>query len=287
MVLVFGLYKALRALTGNVQPTDIRSLWRMGLGREQDYSIAMTRAWNSMGGSAFYGTALFANGLQLLMTCCWYLSNSLFTSMMISHHWGKFITRYQSLRVSVPKGKQKSSYFLSLPYRYSVPLLICSTLIHSLLSQSVFVVQTRGVFYTGSELEFDRAPSLDASVVGFSGIGLILSLILVGILIIGLFCFGLRHFPTTERHRKPKNGADREVGIIRMPLTSTCSAAISASCHQKTRNGDLDMLPLRWGSVETGFWGFSGAVGHQEAPDRGEGRWSRIHLPKVFRDMLQ
>lgn len=62
-VLVLGLSKSLHALTGNVQPTDIRSLWRMGLGREQDYSIAMTQSWDSMGDCAFYGTALFANGL--------------------------------------------------------------------------------------------------------------------------------------------------------------------------------------------------------------------------------
>ena len=115
--------------------------------------------------------------------------------MMISHHRGKFITKYQRLRVSIPKGKQKSSYFLSLPYRYSVLLLICSTLIHLLLSQSIFVVQTRGFFYTGSEPEFGRALSFDAAVIGYSAIGLVLSLALVCLLIIGLFCFGLRPPP--------------------------------------------------------------------------------------------
>lgn len=115
--------------------------------------------------------------------------------MMISHHRGKFITKYQRLRVSIPKGKQKSSYFLSLPYRYSVLLLICSTIIHLLLSQSIFVVQTRGFFYTGSEPEFGRALSFDASVIGYSAIGFVLSLALVCLLIIGLFCFGLRPPP--------------------------------------------------------------------------------------------
>lgn len=284
-MLVVALSKGHRALTGNVQPTDVRSLWRMGLGREQDYSIAMTSTWDNMGGNAFYGTAIIANGLQFLMTCCWYLSNSLLTSMVISHHWGKFLTGHQRLRVSVPKGRQKSSYFLSLPYRYSIPLLVCSALIHLLLSQSIFVVQTRGYFYTASEPEFDRALSLDASVVGYSAIGLVLSLGLVGILILALFCFALRPLPDRRSHRKSEDDTNGGIEVIRMPLASTCSAAISAACHNETGNEDLDMFPLQWGPTETGLWGFSSFSGDQLALDEDDGT-GVIYLTNFLRNIL-
>lgn len=112
----------------------------MGLGQEQDYSISMTQTWIDMGDGAFYGTAFMANSVQLGLSLFWYFSNALFTSMFISHYWGKFIYKAQPLRVSVPKGVQKSSFFLSLPYRYSLPLLVCSILLHWLLPQSLFVI---------------------------------------------------------------------------------------------------------------------------------------------------
>lgn len=84
----------------------------MGLGQEQDYSISMTQTWIDVGDGAFYGTAFMANGVQLGLSLFSYFSNALFTSMFISHYWGKFIYKAQRLRVSVPKGAQRalSSY---------------------------------------------------------------------------------------------------------------------------------------------------------------------------------
>lgn len=224
----------------------------MGLGQEQDYSISMTQTWIDVGDGAFYGTAFMANGVQLGLSLFSYFSNALFTSMFISHYWGKFIYKAQRLRVSVPKGAQKSSFFLSLPYRYSLPLLVCSILLHWLLSQSLFVIQTRGFYYTGQEdmdAGFARAPSLDASVLGYSAIGQVLSLALITVLFICLIFFGLRNLPSRSFRTLARELdedvirmllvfvvlllAQRAMGIMRMKIH-----ILRQSNGSKSRGGD-------------------------------------------------
>lgn len=253
-LLAFGISVSLDALAQNGQPTDISSLAKMGLGQTQDYSIAMTKAWSDMGSNAFYGTTFFANGPQFLMSCAWYMGNALLTSMAVSHHWGKFIVKPQKLRVSDPQDGQKGSYTLSLPYRYSVSLLVCSSLTHWLLSQSGFVVQTRGFSYTGGAVDdgFERVPSLDASVSGYSAIGNVLALISLGVLIFGLLFLGSLRLP---RLRGPRRKASDD--IIRMPLASSCSFAISAACQGNSLSMEVPLkLPIRWIRSESGQWNF-------------------------------
>ena len=259
-LLIFALYSAIHGVDEREQPTDLGSLWRMGLGQVQDYSIALSRAWRSLGGTAFYATTLFANGAQLLMSFWWYVSNALLTTMVLSHRWGMFITKYRRLRVSCPEGEQKSSYSLSLPYRYSIPLLLGSAVVHWLLSQSLFVVQTRGFAYTGDEKStaegFARVPSLDGSVVGYSAIGMILSLAAIGVLAATLICMSLSHLPACSKGGETDDMARGRGEIIRMPIVSTCSATISAACQRRAEDEHLHLLPLQWGRIGPGKWGF-------------------------------
>lgn len=272
-LLMFALFKAIHGLDDHQQLTDLASLWRMGLGREQDYSIAMTQAWDDMGDTSFYVTTLFANGAQFLMSCCWYLGNSLLTAMVLSNHWGMFITKQQRLRVSIPEDGQKSSYFLSLPYRYSLPLLLCSTMIHWLLSQSIFIIQTRGFTYTGEESMggFARVSSYDASVVGYSAIGLVLCILASGLLMATLILVGLKHLPTYTGDVETDDMAISKLEVRRMPLVSTCSAAISAACQRRIADEDLHLLSLQWGKIGPGKWGFfAGSTQHQSTEERGD-----------------
>lgn len=48
----------------------------------------------------------------------------------------------KTLRVSAPVGIQRSSYFISMPLRYGIPLIATMSLLHWLISQSLFVVAT-------------------------------------------------------------------------------------------------------------------------------------------------
>ena len=249
---IWILIEGLQNLLNHEQHIDLLSLGRMGLGTQQDYSINLTATWMKLGKSAFYVTAVIANGIQLGASLIWYFINSLLTSMFVSRSWALFIDKPQCLRVSTPNGKQKSSYFLSLPFRYSMPLSACSILLHWLLSQSWFVVQTRVFTSTGEEEGdgFVREPSLDSSVIGYSSIGIILSLATLVLFLIGLVTLGSRKLPYRRAHRV----VDSEV--IRMPLVSTCSAAIAAACHVHTADKDVHTSEIEWVQVEGVRWTF-------------------------------
>lgn len=52
-----------------------------------------------------------------------------------------YYLRKKPLRVTAPQGQQRSTYYLHLPYRYSVPLIVTSALLHWLVSQSIFLVR--------------------------------------------------------------------------------------------------------------------------------------------------
>lgn len=61
--------------------------------------------------------------------------------MISASEWDSFALFQKGLRVSgVPRGEQRVTHFLQLPYRYSIPLMGFSTLLHWLISQSIFVV---------------------------------------------------------------------------------------------------------------------------------------------------
>ncbi|KAI1452582.1 hypothetical protein F4805DRAFT_472335 [Annulohypoxylon moriforme] len=248
------LAKALSALVQYNQPVDFKSLWQMGLGHVQAYAISLTDAWGDMGENAFYATAFMANGCQLILSFGWFFANSLLSRMLLARQWSQFITERKNLRVSEPTGDQRSSYMLSLPYRYSIPLLVASAMAHWLMSQSLFVVQTLGFMYQPTQKaddDFVRIPDLDGSVLGFSAIGIILTIITLSILIIGLLALSMRKLP----YRKSDDARVDEV--IRMPTAGACSAAISSACRPNAGEKDLELLPLQWGRYEAGVWGFT------------------------------
>lgn len=82
----------------------------------------------------------------------------------MAKEWAAMSTRYKALRVTNPKGQQISTYFLQLPYRYSVPLLIISILLHWVLSGCIYLlVMQGGYFEAGTDGPFDSIMA-----VGFS-----------------------------------------------------------------------------------------------------------------------
>lgn len=186
--------------------------------------------------------------------------NALLTCLCVAQEWGRLDSfERKSLRVSHPKGTQRSHYFLSLPYRFSVPLITSATLLHFFISQSIFPIRT--AYLT---LEGKREPSGDGTVIGYSILGIILSLVsgvlvLTVILIVGCF----------PRYRS----------II--PMASTSSIAIAAACHRPDEDIDAHLLPLRWSVVE-----WEGDLGHcafsTEADDMRPGDQGRPLLNQEY-----
>ena len=66
--------------------------------------------------------------------------NALLTCLMIAKEWNTYGKERKTLRVSHPVGIQRSTYFISLPWRYGGPLMAANSVLHWLVSQSIFLV---------------------------------------------------------------------------------------------------------------------------------------------------
>jgi hypothetical protein len=96
-----------------------------------------------------YAIIFFANGWQLLLSINYVLFNALLTTFCVEAEWQSYATKKKALRTTFPEGQQRSTYFLSLPARYGLPMQGLFTLIHWTLSQGVFVTVVESYFYDG------------------------------------------------------------------------------------------------------------------------------------------
>lgn len=186
--------------------------------------------------------------------------NATITSMLLAHEWSGFFKRAKALRVSrTRRGLQRSTYFLQLPYRYAIPLLSLSALLHWLASQSLSVVSVElyNMFgahdssgcthdtesFVPSERYLNSRCGHDFVTMSYSPLGILLSLIVVVVLSVGLFVLG-------------------RTKLNPMPVVGSCSAAVAASCHISPSEQSAWEKPLRWGVFSLGRNGQDPSVGH-------------------------
>lgn len=189
--------------------------------------------------SSMFITVIIANLPNVILSYVYILFNSLFTCMVAGHEWTQFARHRRTLRVTSPVGRQRSTYWLQLPYRYSFPLVVLSSLLAWLASQSLFLVRINVLDHNTTDGA--RVVQSDKSILscGYS-IGAIVLAIIVGTLImLGALLLGLRKYSSD------------------MPIASTSSAAISAACHAMDGDVDAAVLPLKWGVASQ-----EGEVGH-------------------------
>jgi hypothetical protein len=197
----------------------------------------LSTRWGSASGNAFRQTdgstqatlfnAWLANAAQLVLSFCYLAINSECSAMAGAEEWNNLGTSRKGLRVTRPRGEQRDTYFLQLPYRWSLPLTAASGGLHWLLSQSLFIVRID---------EYDRNgvlnPFNSKAACGFSGtsfLALVSSFYLL-ISIVGLV--GRRTFR------------------VRIPFAASCSLVISAACHPSVDDRDPQLRPVQWGVVE-------------------------------------
>lgn len=77
---------------------------------------------------------------QFLVSLLYIAYNALLTCMLVGDEWSRYATQRKTLRVTHPRGIQRSSYFISMPFKYGIPLMICNTILHVLISQSIFII---------------------------------------------------------------------------------------------------------------------------------------------------
>lgn len=160
-----------------------------------------------------------------------YRINGILTAMVMAKEWSDFAYERKTLRVTVPEGGQRSTYYLQLPYRYGIPLLSASMLLHWLTSQAIFL-DRRVVEQAWQDENYEESWTGNVSAVGYSPMAVMLCLVVGSLIIFALIALGFRKY---------KSG---------IPLAGSCSAAISAACHAFDKKNNVTTLPLRWGVVE-------------------------------------
>ncbi|KAF3033635.1 hypothetical protein E8E12_004407 [Didymella heteroderae] len=108
---------------------------------------SMMRAWGTDSedvlpfGSGLLLNAWLVNLPQIILSFCYLALNAICTSMASAQEWNNVAHTRKGLRVTRPFAEQRSTYFLQLPYRWAVPLIVTSGILHWLLSQSFFLVR--------------------------------------------------------------------------------------------------------------------------------------------------
>lgn len=185
--------------------------------------------------SAFFITnILVVNSPQLLMSFLYLLFNNILTRQLVADEWIRFLRDdgKKPLRVTSPVGMQRSSYTLSLPMKYSIPLMGLTISLHWLISQSLFLVQASS-FSGGANGQ--RLPVFDFTARGYSILGSWASLSL-GFLLVGGFL----------AHSGWRSYRDIPPGFQLMGFNSS---AIQATCQRPEDDVDAYLFPVSLGII--------------------------------------
>ncbi|BCS28248.1 uncharacterized protein APUU_61296A [Aspergillus puulaauensis] len=232
------------------EANDGKAIWAAKFGKTSSVDSSTLIKGDSWPTSLLANT-IIANIPQLIFSLIYFLTNSLLTSMTLAAEWSRYAVLRRGLRVSWnPKAAQRQSYFLSLPYRYAVPLMASSATLHWLISQSIFLV---GV--DAYDPDWTHNASLDVMTCGYTPVAIVSAISVGGAMLLSIMALALRRLDSA------------------MVVAGSCSLAIAAACHPKhdpnlqneahqvdsVHPPEVDMayLPVKWGAVAV-----DGDVGH-------------------------
>lgn len=175
--------------------------------------------------NSFTGTALAVNAIQIGLAWSYLAVNDLMTSMLASHEYQSYAAKRKAMRVARPEGQQRDTYFLSLPWKYGLPLVTLWTLLHWQLSIELELVKVQVYNYNGV---LDKRRGYQGMVISsfwFTGIVIGVFLIFVGLIVLSFL-------------RYPRG----------MPLTRSNSILISAACHRGPNETEkAALMPVQYG----------------------------------------
>ncbi|KAJ6116490.1 hypothetical protein N7512_006215 [Penicillium capsulatum] len=225
-------------------------LWKIKLGAITSQTIVSTDS----SGQNFVANAITANLPQVVFSLLYFAFNNILTSMCVSAEWSRFGHTRKSVRVShSPRLSQRSNYFLSIPYRYALPLIAISSILHWLVSESLFKISIEAYDSTMAP-----DPSRDLYACGYSAVAMTSALSIGAFMLFCLIGLSCRRFESA------------------MPVAGSCSLAIAAACHprldpntdkiggastedvESEDDGEImALLPVKWGSIPV-----DGPIGH-------------------------
>ncbi|KAJ7255991.1 hypothetical protein C8J57DRAFT_1235892 [Mycena rebaudengoi] len=215
---------------------DLPSIWRQGF-KAHAYLVGHL-PWvpeHRARVADLISNILMANAPQVAVSFIYLFYNNILTRQLAADEWVQFVrpSGKKALRVSAPAGMQRSSHFLSLPMRYGVPFMANSIVLHSFISQGIFVLQTSSF---GPGPDGVRQPEFDdVTCRGYSALGIILALIVATISVLVLI---IHSFIRTYRDIPPG-----------FQLLGSSSAAIGLMCQRPEGDTDAHLFPVRMGIV--------------------------------------
>ena len=116
-----------------------------------------------------YTDIFFVNFWQFIVSFLYLIFNALLSCLLVNDEFAHFLTSRKTLRVSFPEGIQRSTYFISMPFKYGIPLTVFMAILHWTVSQSIFVVKVFSFYSDGSS-----DPDSSVAVAAFSPAGIII-----------------------------------------------------------------------------------------------------------------
>lgn len=240
LIVVGVLLKIGIGAMGNQGTSSFHSIFALGFGTAtaemiiNDWSVPVT------GSTALLQNVLVANTPQLLLSGVYLTLNNVLTRIQLAVEWASYSLERKGLRVSHDRaGSQRATYFLQLPYRLGVPLMIISSTMHWLVSQSIFLVSIETYDVNG----LPKKDEEHITTCGYSPLAIICLLIVSGLMVLFAFVQG--------------GMVLRSNGI---PLVGSNSVGIAAACHPPKEGGDVRQ-PLMWGVVDQDM-GTDEPIGH-------------------------
>lgn len=243
--LAVGLYLGIAQL----RPASISNAFSIGLGTIKTQNLVLGVRVPGLYSQAVLVTALIANAPQLAISFLYLVYNTIVTQMHLGEDWDLYgaytaTTRHKlkvfskkethrRLRVSDPKGQQKSTYMLNLPLRFATPLLIVSGVLHWLMSQTFFLANISVIPRDGESPKHD-----EVTAVAYAPQGMFYLFGVAVFMVVILLSNSMRRF-----------GGE-------MHIVGSNSAAISAACHvghmPEKRRREMVLRKIAWGELPAG-----------------------------------
>lgn len=192
-----------------------------GLGTISDNSLIEATA-----GLSLIQNVVLANAPQIVASVSYILFNQLLTCLLLSREFTVYSVKRAGLRVTSPQGRQRSTLWLSLPYRFSLPLLTASVILHWALSQTIFLAEAEVHSPTG-EVRADYS----FGCLGWSALAFLIYLVVSGLIMVATFVLGFLRYPDY------------------VPIVESNSLAISAACRRLPEKKTEQTELLKYGII--------------------------------------
>ena len=164
--------------------------------------------------------------LSIVFVCM----NGLFTSTLLTREFSQFFIKRQGLRVFTPRGEQRPAYQLRMPYRYAIPLVGVSAVLHWMLSEATFFEELQIQDFTKYPNE-----TISQAIVICNMLALFCLIIVWVVVMLFIIIFA--------KVKKLPRG---------IPVLRSNSIAISTACHPAKGAQNEAYKRLKWGSIENG-----------------------------------